>query len=121
MTTRVIKVSEKWSKFDRYIQLRDIADKLTTLLYGKSLADCLGKPQSIMTKRLKSMNIANVIVEVNSSIWSYKFKKLNFGVNVPDYGDETYTYSDNVSLQKYITNIVNHAKKENINITLNFL
>jgi hypothetical protein len=103
-----ISVDKKLTKLDNNIKLRDIANKLTLIVYGETLVKCLGRAMQIRKGKIKESCIN---LNIPRDVWENA-----------DYVDVCYDYYNEhtrrSTLQDYIKNIANHCKKHGITVNI---
>lgn len=97
-----IQVSPKYKKFDPAIQLLNVADQLSKLLYGKSFSEITGQAQTIKVNTLKKDGVKmSIVVRVTRDVWT---KSTGGHIKGSGWGQ----YKQNT--QKSINSMIAHAR-----------
>lgn len=91
LTQLIIKPAKKFAKMVPKVQIKDVANQLTQLVYGKPLDQCLGSKQTIRMKAVEGKKIT---------------------IRLPSSDDES------ADILYYIQNIITHLRNHDVIVTL---
>jgi hypothetical protein len=108
----IIRANAKFKRLGRKIQLRNVADQLSLLAYGRSIQNCLGAKQQLLVSKLRNKQISVYIPSDNDV--SDVLEKVPKAIHRSDNG-KFLTSEDFI---KFIRNITKHISDAGFPITI---